>query len=37
MAKKAAKSPKVKVRDLKPVKSLAVKGGATSKKIGGRI
>jgi hypothetical protein len=31
MAKKTAKSSKVKVRDLKPAKSGAVKGGAAKK------
>lgn len=39
MARKTAKSAKVKVKvsDLKPVKSAAVKGGATSKQIGRKL
>lgn len=33
MAKKTAKSTKLKVRDLKPAKSSAVKGGAAAMKL----
>lgn len=33
MAKKNAKSSKVKVRDLKPAKSGAVKGGVAKKSV----